>query len=316
MNQRRLYSTLGIPVDADEISIRRASKKLTALYVSGEERENPRAAEIVQEIRAAMKVLSDPERRAIYDEFGDASLKKGFSPTAARAAIEKERLEAARRVRAAMLAPTAVARREAAPEQSAAGGATRRDWDIHVAIGPRLARSGGAFRLPVTRPVMCPRCEGSGRRDAVCPSCKGERKVVAQRIESCVPCHGVGLTGEQVRCKGCKGTGRRKRSKCRRCDAAGVMVQRYECGACGGRGLKLTRFEQACANCRSTGLASCKRCDGATTIEKTALFRLMVPSRTEQEQVYRYAGAGFSNYEGAPTDLYVRFTILAKAPRR
>ncbi len=312
----RLYGILGLGVDADEIAIRRAYKQLTALHDPAKVPGDAKVAERHRGIQLAYEVLSDEERRALYDEFGDASLKKGFDPEAARRAIEKQKREAARRAKAAMLAPTAVERREpVADEAAAGGGAVRSNWVIEVAIGPQLARRGGALKVPVTRPVPCPRCEGSGRRAEPCPSCRGQLQVSARLVEPCAGCHGIGLTGTRVYCKGCRGSGRRGGRRCARCSGVGIVVQRLECGACAGRGLRVIEQVQPCAACHSTGRAACKRCDGRRTTPKTLALRLCVPPRVMEDRDYRYAGAGFSAREDAPSDLFVRFTVLARAPR-
>ena len=316
MNKTRLYTVLGVDVDADEMTIRRAFKKLSAQCQPDKNPEDPSAAELLQTLRDAWEVLSNPEQRAIYDEFGEASLKKNFSAEAARRAIEKEKADQARRAKAAMLAPTAIVR-SAAPAGGTSGEApARQSWEIQVAVGPRLARYGGALRIPVTRPVTCTRCEGSGRRAMTCQSCKGSRTMTAQRIETCVPCNGVGIVATQVQCKHCKGTGRRKGRKCSRCETAGIVVSRTYCGVCFAKGLKLIRFEQPCRDCNATGFSACTRCGGAGTVGKSLMMRLMVPGSVASDSLYRYAGAGFSVQNGAPTDLHVRFKVLDKAPRR
>ena len=79
-----LYRVLGVPRDADEASIRKAFRKVAA-ECHPDTNPHPDAVERFKRVNAAHEVLGDPERRKLYDEFGEASLRTGFDPQAARA---------------------------------------------------------------------------------------------------------------------------------------------------------------------------------------------------------------------------------------
>lgn len=81
---RDLYQTLGVPKDASEDQIKKAFRKLAAQHHPD---RNPGKAneERFKEVSAANEVLSDKDKRAAYDEFGDVSLQQGFDPERARA---------------------------------------------------------------------------------------------------------------------------------------------------------------------------------------------------------------------------------------
>ena len=81
---RDLYSVLGVPRDADQAQIKKAFKKLARRYHPDIAKE-PGAEEKFKEINAAHGVLGDEQRRALYDEFGEASLSPGFNADRARA---------------------------------------------------------------------------------------------------------------------------------------------------------------------------------------------------------------------------------------
>ncbi len=304
MGRRDLYAGLEVDVDVDDVSLRRAYKRLISQYDPDTNPGDSRALERFERVRAAYEVLKDHDRRALYDEFGEASLAAGFDPDTAREEIAREQAAAQRRAKAALVMPTALQFQDGRP-----------DWQLRLSIGPRLARAGGLLRLPVTRPEPCPRCSGSGRRRAPCKSCKGTRELAGQRVELCEPCRGVGLLAEQHDCKSCRGTGVR-RQRCKSCQGAGRVVRRSDCPSCHGRGLLVTPFVEPCPDCRASGLAPCGRCEGSGQVPKARRLSLRVPKGVAPDLEYRYAGAGFSSRGGVPTDLYVRFVLLAKAPRR
>ncbi|MBK8943289.1 MAG: DnaJ domain-containing protein [Polyangiaceae bacterium] len=80
---RDLYETLGVQKTADEDAIRKAFRKLAAKYHP--DRNPGKDAEAkFKEVNRAHEVLSDKDKRALYDEFGDASLSQGFDPQRAR----------------------------------------------------------------------------------------------------------------------------------------------------------------------------------------------------------------------------------------
>jgi len=80
---RDLYSVLGVAKSADEETIKKAFRKLAVKYHPD---KNPGKAneEKFKEINRANEVLSDKEKRALYDEFGDDSLQQGFDAERAR----------------------------------------------------------------------------------------------------------------------------------------------------------------------------------------------------------------------------------------
>jgi len=64
------YQVLGIARDATEKDVRRAFRSLAAKHHPDRNRDDPGAEERFKEINEAYTVLSDPEKRKVYDEYG------------------------------------------------------------------------------------------------------------------------------------------------------------------------------------------------------------------------------------------------------
>ncbi|RME86102.1 MAG: molecular chaperone DnaJ, partial [Zetaproteobacteria bacterium] len=72
--KRDYYEILGVPRDADLNTIKRAYRKLALKYHPDRNPDDPEAAEKFKEITEAYEVLSDPEKRRRYDQFGHAGV--------------------------------------------------------------------------------------------------------------------------------------------------------------------------------------------------------------------------------------------------
>jgi curved DNA-binding protein len=76
--QRDLYQILGVPRTATPEEIKKAYRKAARQHHPDVNPGNKAAEERFKEASAASEVLSDPKRRALYDEFGPDSLRTGF----------------------------------------------------------------------------------------------------------------------------------------------------------------------------------------------------------------------------------------------
>ena len=80
-----LYQELGVDKSAAEVDIKKAYKKLASKLHPDKNPGDKRSETKFKAINRAYQTLSDPKKRALYDEFGENALHEGFDPNAARA---------------------------------------------------------------------------------------------------------------------------------------------------------------------------------------------------------------------------------------
>ncbi len=80
-----LYDTLGVAHDASASEIKKAYRGLTRKFHPDKNPGDKAAEERFKSVSSAYDVLSDADRRKLYDEFGDMSLTQGFDAERARA---------------------------------------------------------------------------------------------------------------------------------------------------------------------------------------------------------------------------------------
>jgi len=221
MAAKDLYAILGVNRSATTDEIKKAYRKLARRHHPDVNPGNKEAEERFKEISQANDVLSDPEKRKLYDQFGIEGLQAGFDPNQARAYREWQ------------------ARRETAGADDGStgggfgrysnfedifgdifGGAGRagpqagQDTEASMEVDLLDAVRGLSTQLTIDRPEVCATCHGSGSDPAsqeVCPECQGKGHVKVGRgpvafDRACPRCGGVGRIGTRP-CATCGGRG-------------------------------------------------------------------------------------------------------------
>jgi molecular chaperone DnaJ len=193
MARRDYYEVLGVQKTADPQEIKKAYRKL-ALQFHPDRNKEPDAEEKFKECSEAYEVLSDADKRRIYDRAGFDGLRgSGYSDLVGfRGGGGRGRGGVAR------------------------GGDLRLEMQIEF----EEAVFGVAKEVTLDQLVPCEHCRGSGAEPGTtpvrCSTCQGRGQVV----------HGQGMFLISTTCPDCRGRGQRPGSPCNECDGEGRSPSR------------------------------------------------------------------------------------------
>ena len=222
MAERNYYHILGVNRGAPQEEIRKTYRKLARKYHPDINPGNKEAESKFKEISVAYDVLSDPEKRKLYDEFGEAGLAAGFDAEKARSyrqwQDQSARAGGAQEFDAGDLGDLFGDLGDifGAGRRTRPGPMPGQDIEAAMEIDFLDAVRGFQTSLTLQRPVSCESCHGTGTRPGsaptTCPECRGtgSKSVVQgplQFRQTCPRCMGSGqLPGNP--CAACAGTGR------------------------------------------------------------------------------------------------------------
>lgn len=206
--KRDYYEVLGVGRTAENGELKSAYRKLALTHHPDRNPNNPDAAEKFKEASEAYAVLSDPEKRARYDQFGHAGLGSGASGFGFDASVFGGQF-------------SDLFENLFGFAGFGGGGAARpvgSDVVYRMEVSFHDAAMGVEAPLKISRLVACDHCSGSGAepptRPKTCPGCDGRgRQRFSQGFlvvtRPCATCGGGGKVVEKP-CRECRGEGRKR----------------------------------------------------------------------------------------------------------
>jgi molecular chaperone DnaJ len=271
-DKRDYYEVLGVAKSATADEIKSAYRKLAMKYHPDRNPDNPEAKEKFTEISEAYEVLSNPEKRQRYDQFGHQGV--NFGPGGfdfGRDFSHFQDVDLGDILGSIfgggggfggfgnIFGGGRGQRRQADPNAPRRGD----DMTFRLEIDFDEAVFGSERTLDLTIPAQCPECKGTG-------AAAGSQRV------TCKTCGGRGVV----------------------IGGGGFFQVRQTCPTCGGEG---TIIEKPCRKCRGTGHVS-----------EEQHISVRIPAGIDSGSRLRLAGKGGGGLRGGENgDLYILFSVRA-----
>lgn len=220
---REYYETLGVATEATQDEIKRAYRKKALEAHPDRNPSDPRAAEKFKKISQAYEVLSDVQKRQLYDRHGDQAFSQGGGSGAGAAHFESMD-DALRTFMGAFGSGEGgggsifdfFGGRSSGQAQNAKGSSKK------IALEISFAESfmGTEREVALTAWASCSSCSGSGAATQggvrACVQCGGSGEVVQNR----------GFFAMASTCPRCRGEGKIISNPCRKCSGQGRLRER------------------------------------------------------------------------------------------
>ena len=214
------YETLEVSRDAAPDEIKRAFRRLARQHHPDVNQDDPQAEDRFKQIGEAYAVLSDPDKRAEYDRYGQVLSDGGWRPDTF-AEFQDVLGGMGSLFDFIFGAGTGRSRAGGAP------GGPQRGSDLRYRLEISLEEAAEGVNRPITlsRRQACPHCLGNqsepGHQPETCSGCGGRGQV--QQVRQTV----FGLSQMIMACPECQGEGRVITHPCSRCHGSGeIEVER------------------------------------------------------------------------------------------
>ncbi len=214
------YELLGVDRNADESELKRAYRKMAMKYHPDRNPDDTEAESKFKEVNEAYEVLSDKEKRNLYDQFGHAGVNQNMGGGGGYGGAGFGGFE------------DIINEMFGGGFGGGFGGQSRRqgprkgqDLRVDITLTFEEAAFGKKQTIEFYRTEDCPTCDGDGAEPGTsthtCSKCNGTGEMrVAQRslfgetisVRACDACNGKGKTFDKP-CHTCKGKGRVKKKR-------------------------------------------------------------------------------------------------------
>ena len=214
--KRDYYEVLGVDRGADDATIKKAYRQLAKKYHPDMNPGDKEAEKKFKEASEAYSVLSDPEKRRQYDQFGHAAFEQGGGGAGGFGGFDFNGGDMGDIFGDIFGDFFGGGRKRSAAGNSPMKGANIR---ASVRISFEEAVFGCEKELELTLKDECKTCHGTGAKPGTnpetCPKCGGKGQVVytqqslfgmVRNVQTCPDCNGTGKIVKE-KCPDCRGTG-------------------------------------------------------------------------------------------------------------
>ena len=328
MSKQDFYQTLGIAKNSTDAEIKKAYRRLAMKHHPDRNPGNATSEEKFKEAKEAYEVLSDPQKRSTYDQFGHAGMNTqsgmggGFNPG-----------DSFNDVFGDMFGDIFGTRRGQRSN-------TQRGSDLRYNLTLDLEQAvfGDTIKIKIPSLTACTPCKGSGAKEgtsvATCHKCEGRGNVRVQQgfftlQQTCPACRGTGQSIPYP-CADCNGSGRVQKNRTISIKIpSGVdnddrirLSNEGEAGINGGPSgdlyVDITVREHSIFTREGSNLF----CNVPTSYSTAVLggvvkvptidgaVNLTIPSETQSGKVFRLRGKGITSYRDTRVgDLYCKLQI-------
>ena len=208
MSKRDYYETLEVSRDSSAAELKKAFKKKAMKYHPDRNPDNPDAAQKFKDAAEAYDVLSDPQKKSAYDQFGHSGV-EGMGASGGTNYNEVNINDIFGDIFGDVFGTRSQSRRQ------------RRGSDLQYNLDLSLkdAVLGVQRKIKFPSQKECHDCNGNGAAKGsspiTCPNCNGTGQVRMQQ----------GFFSVQQTCSVCSGTGQIIKDKCRTCGGIGAIKE-------------------------------------------------------------------------------------------
>ena len=334
-NKRDYYETLSVGREAPADQLKSAYRKAALKWHPDRNPDNKiEAEEEFRQATEAYSVLSDPQKRSLYDRYGHAGVQQA---TGGFGGFDASIFEDFHDIFGDLFGMGDVfggGRRQGTRGRRGQRGADLR-YDLSLSF--EEAATGVKTKIKVFRHENCSACNGTGAKSgsgmATCQTCQGHGQLHYQQgffsiSRTCPSCQGAGQVIREA-CAACRGQGRIERDRVLQVAVpAGVdsetrlrLAGEGEPGVNGGASGDLyvffqvkehPFFERRNADLFCTIPVSFMQASLGTKIRVPTLHgdeELEIPEGTQSGQIFRRKGKGLPNPHGGRGDLYINVRV-------
>jgi len=215
----KFYDLLGVSSNCTEAELKKAYKIGALKHHPDKNQHNPDAAEKFKEISHAYEILSDPQKRQLYDQYGEEGLEAGGAGGGMNAEdLFSQFFGGGSAFGGGLGGMFGGGMQQRGPPKA------RTIHHVHKVSLEDIYR-GKVSKLALQKSVICPKCEGRGGKEGAVKKCAG---CDGHGMKTMMRQMGPMIQRFQTVCPDCNGEGEiiREKDKCKQCNGKKTTIER------------------------------------------------------------------------------------------